>query len=106
MKAGAQSTQVGGDHYLKRPIQPWDIWEAYPEMDPFTASIIKYMLRWPDKNGLTDLRKARHTLNKLIEMEEAKIESTIEDALSSPVPGPFEQAVRRIIERRRDGGGS
>lgn len=66
----ADDQQVGGDHYLKRRITPWDIWAAYPEMDPFTASIIKYMLRWPDKNGIIDLKKARHTLDKLIELEE------------------------------------
>lgn len=66
----AQDRQEGGDHYLKRDVQPWDIWTAYPDMDCFTGTIIKYMLRWPDKNGLADLYKAQHTLEKLIEIQE------------------------------------
>lgn len=65
----AQDSQVGGDHYVARSVQPWDIWAAYfHDMDPFTATVIKYMLRWQDKNGLQDLEKAAHTLQKLIEL--------------------------------------
>ncbi len=68
--APASERQVGGDHYQKHSIQPWDIWEAY-ELDAFTGAILKYLLR--DKgNRLEDLRKARHTLDKLIEIEEGK----------------------------------
>jgi hypothetical protein len=36
------------------------------------GSVIKYISRWRDKNGLEDLYKCRHFLNKLIETEEAK----------------------------------
>lgn len=61
--------QVGGDHYRKRKIQPWDIWAEY-DLNGFEASIIKYILRHRDKNGVQDLKKARHTLDKLIELEE------------------------------------
>lgn len=31
-----------------------------------TANVIKYILRWPNKNGLEDLKKARWYLNDLI----------------------------------------
>lgn len=66
----ASERQVGGDHYRKFKIQPWDIWETY-NLDAFTGAIIKYLLR--DKgNRLEDLKKARHTLDKLIEIEEGK----------------------------------
>lgn len=37
-----------------------------------TGNILKYMCRWKKKNGLTDLRKARWYLNRLIEQIEAK----------------------------------
>lgn len=67
----ARQGQVGGDHYRKHKIQPWDIWEAYG-LNAFEGAIIKYLLRYKDKNGVEDLKKARHTLDKLIEIEEGK----------------------------------
>lgn len=35
-----------------------------------TANVIKYILRWPRKNGLEDLKKARWYLSHLIERKE------------------------------------
>lgn len=63
--------QVGGDHYAKRAIQPWDIWQEYG-LNAFEGAVIKYVLRHRDKNGVEDLKKARHTLDRLIEIEERK----------------------------------
>jgi len=63
--------QVGGDHYRQRSIQPWDVWAEYG-MNAFEGAVLKYLLRWRDKGGVEDLKKARHTLDKLIELEEAK----------------------------------
>lgn len=63
--------QVGGDHYRQRSIQPWDIWQEYG-MNAFEGAVLKYLLRWRSKGGVEDLKKARHTLDKLIEIEEAK----------------------------------
>lgn len=68
---GARHGQVGGDHYRTHKIQPWDIWEAYG-LNAFEGAIIKYVLRHRDKGGVQDLKKARHTLDKLIELEEGK----------------------------------
>ena len=34
------------------------------------GNIIKYVIRWRNKNGITDLRKARHYIDLLIELEE------------------------------------
>lgn len=62
--------QVGGDHYRGRRIQPWDVWEEYG-MNAFEGAVLKYLLRWRDKGGVEDLKKARHTLDRLIEIEEA-----------------------------------
>ena len=36
----------------------------------YWGNIIKYMLRWHDKNGVEDLKKARKHLDWLIELEE------------------------------------
>ena len=59
--------QVGGEHY-KSPIQHWDyVWAN--DLDYFQAQIIKYVTRWKAKNGLEDLAKARHFLEKYMELQ-------------------------------------
>ncbi len=62
------SKQIGGDHYTKCFIQPWDYVIAN-NLDYFQGSIIKYVTRWRDKNGVEDLQKAMHFLTKYIEHE-------------------------------------
>lgn len=69
---GASERQVGGDHYKKHAIQPWDIWDAY-DLDRYRANALKYLLRAGDKGpAVEDLQKAVHYLEKAIEMEEGK----------------------------------
>ena len=63
--AHVKSKQVGGDHYQKGGMQPWDIFLAW-DLDPWTANVVKYILRYPHKNGIEDLRKARHYVDFLI----------------------------------------
>lgn len=63
----ANDRQTGGSHYLKA-IQPWD-YIAANKLDFFEGNIVKYVTRWRQKGGVEDLRKARHYLDKLIEME-------------------------------------
>lgn len=60
-----KSSQVGGDHYQKGALQPWDIFLAW-DLDPWTANVVKYILRYPHKNGIEDLRKAKHYIDFLI----------------------------------------
>lgn len=64
----ARDAQVGGDHYKKREIQPWDVIDAYG-MGFYQGNALKYLLRYKDKGGVEDLKKARHYLDKLIEVE-------------------------------------
>ena len=64
----ANNTQVAGNHYKKQPIQPWD-YIAANKLGYFEGNIVKYVSRWRDKGGVEDLRKARHYLDKLIEIE-------------------------------------
>lgn len=73
----AKDTQVGGDHYAKREIQPWDIIDCYG-LDFYAGNALKYLLRYRDKNGVEDLKKARHYLDKLIEVTEGKQRATTE----------------------------
>lgn len=64
----ANDRQVAGDHY-KSSIQHWDYVLAN-DLDYFQAQITKYVTRWKKKNGLVDLRKAQHFLDKYIEVAE------------------------------------
>ncbi len=67
-----EKTQVGGDHYRNKTIQPWDAMEAWMTPEAFAGFLqgnaIKYLARWRDKGGLEDLEKAQHYLGKLVEV--------------------------------------
>lgn len=65
----ANEQQVGGRHYKQNSIQPWDYVIAN-ELDYFQGSIIKYITRWKTKGGLDDLLKAKHFLEKYIEVHD------------------------------------
>lgn len=58
--------QVGGTHYADKGIQPWDYVIAN-NMGYLEGCIVKYITRYKDKNGLEDLKKAKHYLEKLME---------------------------------------
>ena len=64
----ALSKQEGGNHYKGYSIQPIEYIHA--NNIPFAeGSVIKYVTRWRDKNGVADLKKAIHFLELLIELE-------------------------------------
>lgn len=68
----ARLGQVGGEHYRKFKIQPWDVIDEY-ELSFYAGNALKYLLRAGNKGAvLEDLRKCRHYLDKLIEVEEGK----------------------------------
>lgn len=60
--------QVGGDHYKKMKIQPIK-YILENGLGYCEANVVKYISRWKDKNGIEDLRKARHYIDILIEQE-------------------------------------
>lgn len=70
--AAPRSEQIGGDHYAKHTIQPWDAMAEWLGPDGFAAYLrgnaIKYLARCNDKGGIEDVRKAQHYLDKLIEV--------------------------------------
>jgi hypothetical protein len=65
----ANDVQVAGTHYKSKAIQPWDYIVAN-NLGYLEGNIVKYVSRWRDKGGLDDLRKARHYLDKLIEVQD------------------------------------
>lgn len=60
--------QIGGDHYTKLKIQPFEYCHAN-KIQAAEGSIIKYVTRHRDKGGSEDLRKAIHLLELLLEAE-------------------------------------
>lgn len=67
----ANAVQVGGTHYKSKAIQPWD-YITSNDLGYLEGNIVKYVSRWQDKGGLSDLDKAKHYLEKLIEVETDK----------------------------------
>ena len=67
----ATDTQVGGDHYTKLAIQPMQ-YSMANGLDALQHTIIKYVTRFRDKNGIEDLEKAKHCIDMLIESERDK----------------------------------
>jgi len=69
----ASSYQVGGEHYKNLKVQPWDFMESIFTHEEFTGflkgCIIKYVSR-KKYNSLEDIKKARHCIEKLIEVME------------------------------------
>jgi len=70
----ASDMQIGGSHYTSKTVQPWAAMESWMTKEQFSGFLrgnaIKYLARCDDKGGVEDLKKARHYLDKLIEMNE------------------------------------
>ena len=67
----ASEEQIGGNHYKKYKIQPIEF--ITKNNIPFIeGNVIKYLLRWRDKNGTEDLDKAIHYIELLKEIEKFK----------------------------------
>jgi hypothetical protein len=66
---GANDRQVGGVHYKQGGEEHWDrMWRLHGR-GYFVGCVTKYVERYHLKNGLQDLEKAKHFLEKLIELE-------------------------------------
>jgi hypothetical protein len=68
-KPSAFSVQVGGGHYKSLKIQPAEYCHRN-RIGKLEGDVIYYVTRWRDKNGVEDLKKARHTLELIIAIEE------------------------------------
>ena len=51
--------QEGGDHYTKHNIQPYEFITSN-NLSFFQGNVIKYVVRYKDKNGIEDLKKIIH----------------------------------------------
>ena len=97
----ANDVQVGGDHY-KQPGHHEEHWDRVARLglDYFQGQITKYIERWKKKGGVQDLHKARHFLDKYIELAEAEQERKLlgeDDRLNSAV---FDRVRERATAER------
>lgn len=68
----ALDVQIGGRHYAAKSIQPVQYIHAN-DIGFFEGNVIKYVTRWKDKGGLEDLRKAKHYIELLLELEDRAV---------------------------------
>lgn len=68
----ADLQQVGGSHYKDMAVQPWVAMQAWMTPEQFSGFLrgnaIKYLARCDVKGGLDDIKKARHYIDKLVEV--------------------------------------
>ncbi len=79
----ANDKQIGGNHYKKGGEEHLDRqWRLYGR-GYFVGCITKYVERYHEKNGVQDLQKAQHFLEKLIELENR----AADERCGKPAPG-------------------
>ena len=70
----ANDRQVAGDHYKNMGVQPWKAMESWLTPEQFAGFLrgnaIKYLARCDVKGGLDDIKKARHYIDKLVEVSD------------------------------------
>ena len=67
--APSEHSATSPNYYAKYEVKPIDF--IVDNDLPFAeGNIVKYVVRWKQKNGVEDLKKARVYLDKLIELDE------------------------------------
>ena len=97
----ANDKQVGGSHY-KGGEQHWDRVRRMG-LDYFQAQITKYVERCWRKDGLDDIKKAEHFIQKYIEILEAEAHTakSMADSLRNASEQAEERALRKSIKYAR-----
>ncbi len=73
----ANEVQVGGDHYKKMGVQPWDVVDTWPieqRIGYYRGGALKYIMRMGSKDeSPKEIAKGRHYLEKLLEVLNEKM---------------------------------
>ena len=71
-EAFPQYTQIGGNHYIKFTIQPYEF-ISKNNLSFFQGNVIKYVCRYQRKGGVEDLKKIVHYCQlEMLKMKDAK----------------------------------
>lgn len=88
------ANDTGPGHYKDKPMQPWDFIVAN-NLGYLEGNVVKYVSRWRQKGGVEDLRKAKHYIEKLIEVESGQVApDTAADATLRAQRGPWYALVK------------
>ena len=68
MPETALNVQEGGQHYKSKAIQPI-VYIHANNLGFCEGNVVKYITRHKEKNGIEDLKKAKHYIDLLIELE-------------------------------------
>ena len=73
----ANAKQVGGDHYKKMGVEPWDVIDTWPleqRIGAYRAGALKYIMRMGSKDEeVQEVGKGLHYLEKLVEVLKEKL---------------------------------
>lgn len=101
--SNANERQVGGSHYGLRKYQHWDFTIKHLDNRYLEGAVTKYLLRWRDKDGLRDLEKCEHFIEKLIESVNSGLVVPMANAsLKLPAVVEFCDVVGVPVGRERD----
>ena len=68
----ADDVQMGGDHYKKMGVQPWNVVDTWPmeqRIGYYRGGALKYLMRMGTKDENTqEIQKGIHYLTKLLEV--------------------------------------
>lgn len=91
--------QIGGTHYQHQKYQHWDFAVDVAGNDAYLKGCAsKYIVRYKDKNGIEDLRKALHYIDKIEEVGcPVTIASSDTMKILSDFVSQLEPAVGKIV---------
>ena len=78
----ALDKQTGGNNYKNYKIQHIEFFHAN-DIGYAESAIIQYVMRFRDKNGLEDLKKAKHMIDILIQLE---YPDPVVESVKEPLP--------------------
>lgn len=99
---GANDRQVDGNHYNNGDYQHWDF-VCDTEMHYLLACSTKYIYRHQDKNGLIDLNKSKHYIEKAKDEDLVPMMEELTDALYNREfdiihPHPLMQSASKLLK--------
>lgn len=68
----ARDRQIGGDHYKRMDIEPWDVVDTWPleqRIGYYRGGALKYIMRMGSKDeSAEEIAKGQHYMEKLLEL--------------------------------------
>lgn len=94
----ARDRQVGGSHYRLMGMQPFDF--TVPNgYDGISHTLLKYVSRYPRKEGLEDVTKMIHCIDLLVEaMRDGRVKRNYEDPVYTD---PLQPSIGQYITANR-----